>query len=391
MALTTRPLFALYVMWHPAYAQGRALADGLRQHFRRDLHRSVAGEPGISVLERSDGAAGSRVPLPIDWDDAELTAVVALTEAGLVADPEWAGYVREIAGAAHARGLPAGFFPVAMDGGALDLGCEQQALRWDRWDAPDEERLARLTRELTHEFCRMLRQRVDGQRPGDGGGAPTLGRYLENVRVFISHSKHDADGRAVARGIRGWIHEHGPVDSFFDVHDIPPGLSFEDVLLHYVGTSAMVAVHTDTYSSREWCRREVIEAKRRCAPMVVVDCVRDVDPRSTAYLGNVPVVRMEPDDADRIAAVVGGLLDEVFRTWLWRCRVGPHVADSPDVLFTARPPELIALAALSAGAEDASRTIVYPEPLLGVDDERLFSEIAPTVRLLTLERWLEER
>ena len=153
----------------------------------------------------------------------------------------------------------------------------------------------------------------------------------------------------------------------------------------------MVAVHTDTYSSREWCRREVIEAKRRCAPMVVVDCVRDVDPRSIAYLGNVPVVRMEPDDAERIAAVVGRLLDEVFRTWLWRCRVGPHVADSPGVLFTARPPELIALAALSVVAEGASRTIVYPEPLLGADDERLFSEIAPTVRLLTLERWLEER
>ena len=125
--------------------------------------------------------------------------------------------------------------------------------------------------------------------------------------------------------------------------------------------------------------------------MVVVDCVRDVDPRSIAYLGNVPVVRMEPDDAERIAAVVGRLLDEVFRTWLWRCRVGPHVADSPGVLFTARPPELIALAALSVVAEGASRTIVYPEPLLGADDERLFSEIAPTVRLLTLERWLEER
>ena len=56
--------------------------------------------------------------------------------------------------------------------------------------------------------------------------------------------------------------------------------------------------------------------------MVVVDCVRDVDPRGMAYLGNVPVVRMEPDRTDRIATVAGWLLDEVFRTWLWLCRGG---------------------------------------------------------------------
>ena len=390
MPMTTRPLFALYVVWHPAYAHGRALADALRQHFRRDLYRSVAGEPGISVLERSESPPGSRIPLPIDWDDAELTAIVALIDESLVADPEWAGYVRELADAAQARGLPAGFFPVEMDGAAFDLRLEQQALHWDRWDAPDEERVASLTRELIHEFCRMLRHRVDEQQPDDGVGAPALGRYLEKVQVFISHSKHDADGATVARNIRDWIHDNGPVDSFFDVHDIPPGLLFEEVLVHQAGTSAMVAVHTDSYSSREWCRREVIEAKRHCAPMVVLDCVRDVDPRSMAYLGNVPVVRMEPGSTDRIGAVAGRLLDEVFRTWLWRCRVGPHASESPEVLFTARPPELIALAAFPAAAGGANRTIVYPEPLLGVDEERLFSEIAPTTRLQTLERWMEE-
>ena len=155
-----------------------------------------------------------------------------------------------------------------------------------------------------------------------------------------------------------------------------------------------MAVHTDSYSSREWCRREVIEAKRRLAPMIVVDCVRDVDPRGMPYLGNVPVVRMERGRTDRIGAVVGCLMDEVFRTWLWLCRVGPDLADAPGVLFTARPPELIALAAVPRDDErneGTSPTIVYPEPLLGADDERLFLEVAPGVRVLTLTDWLEER
>ena len=175
-----------------------------------------------------------------------------------------------------------------MDRRGVELGVVQQALRWDRREE-------------------------------------ALERYLEKIRVFISHSKHDGDGESVGRSIRDWIHAHSTLDSFFDVYDIPPGLSFGEVLLHQIGAGAVLAVHTDSYSSREWCRREVIEAKRRLVPMIVVDCVRDVHPRGMPYLGNVPVVRMDPGQTDRIGTVAGCLLDEVFRNWLWLCRVGPYL------------------------------------------------------------------
>ena len=94
---------------------------------------------------------------------------------------------------------------------------------------------------------------------------------------------------------------------------------------------------------------------------------------------------------DRIATVASCLLDEIFRNWLWLCRAGPYLADSPGVLFTARPPELIALAALPPGGEESDPAIVYPEPLLSADEERLFRDIAPGVRMQTLTDCLEER
>ena len=106
MEMTTRPLFALYVMWHPSYREGREIADRLRRHFGRDLHRSVGEERGVSVLERSEPVPGTRTPLPIDWDDAEFTAVVVLVETALIGDHEWADHVRGIAQTAHGRGIP---------------------------------------------------------------------------------------------------------------------------------------------------------------------------------------------------------------------------------------------------------------------------------------------
>ena len=390
MKLTTGPMFTLYVVWHPSYGEGQRIADLLRTHFGRDLYRGVGEERAVSVLERSQAVPEALTPLPIHWDDSQFTAVVVLAESNLVQDREWVDYARTIADAAHRRGLPAGFFPVTMDRRGIEIGVAQQALRWDRWDASDVDPVRRLTSDLTHEFCRMLRHRLDQFRPA-GGANDALGRYLDKIRVFISHSKHDGDGESVGASIRDWVHTHSPLDSFFDVYDIPPGLSFGDVLLHEIGAGALLAVHTDSYSSREWCRREVIEAKRRLVPMIVVDCVRDVDPRGMPYLGNVPVVRMDPGRTDRIGTVAGYLLDEVFRTWLWLCRVGSYMTNSPGVLFTARPPELIALAAVSPDAKDSAHTIVYPEPLLSADDERLFRDIAPGVRVQTLADWLEER
>ena len=386
----TRPLFALYVIWHPSYARGREIADRLRTHYGRDLYKTLGEERGVSVLVRSDPVPGASTPLPIDWEEAEFTAAVVLVESTLVSDDEWLHYIRTMARTAQARGIPAGFFPVTMEPRGLELEFEQQVLRWDLWDEPEADRGRRLTSDLTHEFCRMLRHRLDGLRHPDGRDV-SLERYLAKIQVFISHSKHDSDGKSVSLNIREWIHRRSPLASFFDVHDIPPGLSFSEVLLHQIGAGAVVAVYTDSYSSREWCRREVVEAKRRLVPMIVVDCVRDFDPRGMPYLGNVPVVRMDPGRQDRIGTVAGCLLDEVFRTWLWLCLVGPYLADFPHVLFTARPPELITLAALPVGREALDRVIVYPEPLMSSDEERLFSEVAPGVRVQTLAEWLEQR
>ena len=161
MEITTHPLFALYVMWHPSYPGGRQIADEIRMHFSRNLYRAVEEERGVSVLERCEPVPDSLIPLPIDWDNAEFTAVVVLADSTLVDDRDWVDHVRSIAQTAKRRGIPAGFFPVTMDRRALELGVDQQALRWDSWDAPDAERVIRLTSDLTHEFCRMLRHRLD--------------------------------------------------------------------------------------------------------------------------------------------------------------------------------------------------------------------------------------
>lgn len=266
----------------------------------------------------------------------------------------------------------------------------EQAVRWDRWDgAEQEERVRRLISGLTYQFCRMLRHYLERlKRPGEEEEA--LGRYLRKVQIFLSHSKHDADGERLARLIREQLFrgEGDSLSTFFDVHDIPAGMRFDQVLRQRIKVSAVVAIHTDSYSSREWCRREIIEAKRWSVPLVVVDCINDLDERGFPYMGNVPIMRMDPAAADRIDHVVARLLDEVLKDFLWRCRVELAAGAAGDaVKFLPRPPELISLANL--GARDV--TLVYPDPPIGAEESDLFEQVAPEVRLRSMTQWLAEK
>ena len=389
MVVSTRPFLAVYVAWHPDFVLGATIAKRIHDHFRRDLYGNVAGGAGLSVIYRSIPNPGDGAPLPIDLENSETTAIVVLIEQCLVADGAFTRWTHELAGRTEAVGLRARLFPVAIDEMGTGLGLTEQAARWDRWAGmEDGVRLRRLTSDLTYQFCRMLRTSYEQLRhPGDGEA--DLQRYLRKVQVFLSHSKHDPDGERIARDVRRFIFDGDGLATFFDVHDIPSGVRFDKALLEQVRVSAVVALHTDTYSSREWCRREIIEAKRWNVPLVVADCISDADERGFPYLGNVPVVRMDPVAVDRISEVVARLLDEVLKDFLWRCRVASVLAggSGADVTFLPRAPELIALAGL-VDKHDETTVVVYPDPPLGAEEQRLFEQIAPRLQLRSFTEWV---
>jgi hypothetical protein len=388
MPVPTRPLLAIYVAFHPDFEEGVKIAELLRAHFRRDLFGSVAGGTGLSVLFRSVAPDGADAPLPIDPAEAETTVVVALGDGCMAHDDQWRDYIRDLSSQSDAVGLGMRLIPVAFERDALDLAPEN-ALRFDKWPGDHASRKLRLVSELTFELCRMLRHYLEHlRRPTDS--IDELDHYLEPVRVFISHSKHDDLGEPIAKALRGHLHAGHGLSSFFDVHDIPAGLRFERVLLRRVAQSAVVAIHTDSYSSREWCRREIIEAKRFSVPLVVANCIGDRDERGFPYLGNVPIVRMDPVLVDRMDIVVARLLDEVLKDFLWKCRVSVVGGKAAAAIFLPHPPELISLASLPTEEDDPTPLVVYPDPPLSREEERLFEIVAPRVKLRSMTEWLAE-
>jgi hypothetical protein len=388
VSFPTRPFLVLYVAWHPAFEEGHSIAKKLYDHYRRELYSNVAGGAGLSVIYRHAPDPATSAPAVIDFSEGETCAVVILIDEHFASDEKYVSWAKDLFTQTDAIGLSARVFPISITAGATRIGFAEQAVRWDRWSALDHDaRLRRLTSDLTYQFCRMLRAYLEHLiRPHEEETA--LEQYLRKVQIFLSHSKHDADGERIAKEIRQRIFAGDGLGTFFDVHDIPTGLRFDSVLLQQVKVSAVVAVHTDSFSSREWCRREIIEAKRWNVPLVVADCISDTDERGFPYMGNVPVVRMDPVKVDRIDHVIARLLDEVLKDFLWKCRVQlMQNAGTLDAVFLPRSPELVSLAGLSNQAGDQV-LVVYPDPPLGTEEQRLFEQIAPRYQLRSLTEWL---
>ena len=383
------PPLLIHVIWHPDCHLASRVADGIRDHFGTHRFRNVVGGPGIDVVFQQSLGSGTPIPVSVAGRAGSPIAIVAMIDSSFVEDSEWVAFLGRLGQRTATEGLSTQLLPVAMERGVLDsLALREQAIRWDAWDSGIEARQQQLMRELAYALARMLRRRLHLLRLPHAD-EPELEQYLQRIQTFLSYSKHDGHGKDIAETVRIWLDRNSALSSFLDVYDIPVGLPFPKVIDHHIGRSVVLAIQTDSYSSREWCRREVIEAKRKGVPMIVVDCLQTEDERAFPYIGNVPVVRMDPVLKDRLPEIAGRLLDEVLVDFLWRCRVAALRERPSDTIFMARPPELISLATLG-GEQGVRRVVVYPDPPLDDEELRILRTTWSGLRIRTMAQWLAE-
>jgi len=346
------------------------------------------GGSGINVKFKCKPDLDSPFPFQIHLQAECPTVAVVMIDKKFTDNDEYVESLEVLSEQIEEHGNGSRLLPVAVESGVLDnIALDQQILRSDLWDLEGEAYMQRLIRELAHEFSRVLRHYLNLLLNPD---IDQMGieQDLEKIQIFLSHTKHDGKGKDIAEKIRGWIHQNSNLSSFMDVHDIPSGLPFSDVIEKHISKSVFLAIHTDHYSSREWCRREVIEAKRKGVPMIVADCLQIGDEKAFPYLGNVPIVRMDPIARNCIEVIIGRLVDEVLANFLWSCRVEKIPERPENIMFLPRSPELLSLVTLET-KQERPNVIVYPDPPLGMEEMDLFSSILRDgLQIRSMSQWL---
>jgi hypothetical protein len=375
-----KPRLVLRVIWTAEFPNGSDFARHIYSRLCRDSERPASRGMGIPIYFHTGATpAAANLPDALNLDAAETTVVVVLIDTSIRADQPWRDCVRGIETRVAATSRRHLFLPVACEDKVLTVVDKTNCIRL--YNVEPKDRPARLISALTHELARLLLAKRSDIRTEDFG---ILEKSYAPVKLFISHSKHGREGTIIATELRDYGRQHLPVATFYDSNDIAAGSNFEKEIQANVADSAMLVVQTNTYSEREWCRKEVLFAKHYGCPVLVVNAVTVGEERSFPYLGNAPTIRWPFDSARRCEITIDAALREVLRNvhFLEHVRTLKLAGLLPvSCVQIGTAPEMLTYRnLLRAKRCDRSKpsVLLYPDPPLGDEEIEVLGDLNPS-------------
>ena len=394
------PVLELYVVWHPDDSKGAEIANEFFEHFHGSAFTGLIGE-AVEVFVRSQGwrsnddaprpIPSEQDPLPNGVEPAQFVAIVPLMGMEMAAEVEigtgpWHGYIEKMVRATEEMHDRGGLFPYLLDPRAADgtvLGALLNPYQQIAASPPDPDGESERTLR-----CRDLAQ----------GVAQFLSKEEGRLTVFISHTKRDlpapAEETAELIELVRQVIANTHLREFFDASDIQPGHDWEAELRSKAATSALVAIRTDLYSSREWCQREILLAKNAGMPIVTMDALQIGEERGSFLMDHVPriPVRTTPDgwSKQNIYQALNRLVDECLKRVLWihQEELSRNIPGLDVAWWAPHAPEPLTLVhwlkeAEEAGIlpeEDTNIRILHPAPPLGPDEELVLQQLLALCR-----------
>lgn len=338
--------------FHPASNEAAAAAEYLHEVLNAD-----SAVPGLQIPTCFTPDSGSGdPPEPAVATEADRVLVVLLADDHLAvaarkptkSGTTWGAYatkLRELTETAGHR-----FMPVQLTEGGWPIDQRLDDTNFLRAWAIDgvEERHKFIARRLVHLLIRRLRPRTENE------DAPP-------VTIFLSHTKMDLEREPrVVKTLLAHLTATQPEKTWFDSGDISTGSRFAQEIEKGIKDTALLAIVTDSYSSRSWCRKEVLFAKHYQRPVVIVDAVQERETRRFPYSGNTPVIRWKGQGQDA-QDVVDLLLREVLRHAYAEQSLAQRKREG-DLVLPAGP-ELVTIV-----HHKKDQVVLYPDPPLGPEE-----------------------
>lgn len=390
------PVLEIYVVWHPKDSTGASIAAEIIDHFRGTAFTGLIGG-AVEVFVRSEswsvpGGAPRPIPTPGSpppngLKQSEFTVIVPLLGAEMTHNAEtpgdWQDYLASIVVAQKASPLRTMVLPYRLDGSAdhhTQAGMMLGPYQTFAANAPEvgaDTKPAMRARDLSQAIAQFLAR-------------PTPVR----LKAFISHTKHGGanepgDVNALVKSVRdvlGATH----LDAFFDASDLQPGSDWSDDLKKGASTSALLALRTDLYPSREWCQREMLLAKQHGMPVIILDGIGFEEERGSFLMDHVPrtPVRFEAGEWRRSDTyrAINLLVDECLKRelWRWQQKLAAGLKNLEVSWWAPHAPEPVTLIKWLHDEKDKGTLpismlrILHPDPPLGPD------ELAVLVQMTTI-------
>lgn len=380
----------IYVIWHPNFESGKKIAEKLYSTFCRDYQNPLSRGIGIPVYFRYIKLEEDK-PLEIDLSNAEKNAIVLLIDEEYVLDEKFRSYTEHLSKNMSDDNR---IFPISLCNKAYSIGCGLSTLQFTdgtklfnknlnlQIEKDLEKSIKKIKTELLHDCSRLLLNFHPKQKDKEHHriGAP--------VKLFLSHAKKDGENTTIK--FKQFIENNLKLDVFFDTVDIANGYDFAEQFEQEIKHSALVVFHTDEYSNREWCRREILIAKKHKSPIVVVHNILNGEKRAFPYLGNMPTTVIGKKEIVGFYKIVNLTLYQVLNN-LYQNRLLESYSKMDEdenniIKVITSPPELFNFLDIKTYKEDLGNKkliILYPDPPLGLEELTILSELDKDVEFTT--------
>ena len=390
---------SLFVVWHPKFKEGKTIANNLYSIFCRDIDKPLSRGLSIPVYYRS--TPHGEAPIPIDVSNAKRNAIVLLIDQKYFIDENFCKYTETLMKLIDDNTR---IYPIALCEQANEIGYGLSSLQFiraykggltkedyqncfkkDDFDLSEEDdfnlSMKKIKTEMLHDCARLLMNMQPTWKDKDED------RTNSPVKLFLSHAK--IDGLVTTKKFKSFVLDHLKLDVFFDTQDIADGYEFEQQIESNIKNSAFVVFHTDEYSAREWCRIEVLIAKRNKCSIVVVHDIKNGEKRAFPYLGNTPTTTIKQVETEGFFEIVNLTLSQVlnnlYQHELLESFQERFKIDATEFIVLTSPPELFNYIDIyKKKAESNNKLIIlYPEPPLGAEELKILNEIDKDIKFIT--------
>ncbi len=352
MMITKMPL-ATYVLYHSDFTEGEACFNKIYQLLCRDIERPLTD--GIDIPVYACVGSDDLETAKIHYDDSDKVAIIVLIDEKMFCSKYWRDYLQTLS-----NKLPnnAYIYSVGLCEYAFEICPELNKFQGIVLsDYSFENNWSLIEMRLLESLFRLMTNPA------------------QKVRLFISHAKKDCVD--VAKMFRDHLNQNTKLGSFFDENDILDGNDFAKQLENGVENSLLVVFNSDVYSEREWCRNEMLIAKKYDVPLVVVNCVQRKVKRLFPYVGNCPMIQYRDEEWDEIIlTLLKVALNQVYQKQLLFTIQQEHNVET-SIPYAPEPYTFTKL------DKQKKMKVLYPEPPLGTEEKEVLLRFNEKIEFLT--------